>query len=233
MKGLLITLEGIDGTGKTTVASCLNEHLRISFPDKRFLFTAEPTAGRTGQIIRDLLSQKDQHLTNHGSLSAGISQAAVLQELFLFMADHAEHLSSCVIPALRRGDVVVCDRYSDSRAAYQGASLKGVIPNSVYWIQDLHSPWSVAADLTLLFTLDAKDAIKRCASRSQSGISKGAATGPEKFEHEAFLRDVDRNFRLIATEQPGRFVLIDSSGGINEISQMALDAVAAFLLKKS
>ena len=107
MRGKLITLEGIDGSGKSTVAKKLQENPEIKAFEP--VFTREPTRGTlTGTAVEKAIqSDTDQ-----------------LAELFLFTADHAEHLAKLVKPALESGKSVISDRYSDSRYAYQGITLK-------------------------------------------------------------------------------------------------------------
>src|SRR6056297_435606 len=107
---MLITLEGIDGSGKTTVW----EALQAEFPDATF--TSEPTDSWYGEAVYR---------------SIGDDDADPLAELFLYTADHADHLSRVIEPALERGDLVISDRYSDSRFAYQGATLEGEITRPV------------------------------------------------------------------------------------------------------
>jgi len=150
------------------------------------------------------------------------------------MADHADHLARVVEPALSKGCVVVSDRYSDSRVAYQGATLRDVIPNPVRWIKDLHRSWSPIPDLTLLFVLDPAIAVKRCLFRSdcqnsQCSGSKSERLEPEKFEREDFLRSVEENFLWLAKAEPERFVLIDADRELEEVAESALTAIFEFL----
>jgi len=98
---MLVTLEGLDGSGKTTVWEALRER----YPEATF--TREPTDDSWyGEAVYRSIEDDD---------------ADPLAELFLYTADHADHLSRVIEPALERGDLVVSDRYSDSRFAYQGA----------------------------------------------------------------------------------------------------------------
>ncbi len=191
LRGMLITLEGIDGTGKTTVLDSLREQLS-RWPDA--VFTAEPTGGEAGQLVRKMLS-RDQRTAEEK-----------LELLFLFLADHAHHLDRTVIPALKRGAIVVSDRYSDSRAAYQGATLEGLVPNSLEWVQSLHRPWSAVPDLTLLLDLDPRLAVQRCQGRLDA-----ASAGQEAFERMELLREVRANFSRLVGQQPHRFHVIDAS----------------------
>ncbi|MCX8206714.1 MAG: dTMP kinase [Methanothrix sp.] len=193
-RGLLITLEGIDGAGKTTVARVLQKR----FPD--FVFTREPTEGPLGEMAR---STEDP-----------------LEQLFLFMADHANHFRSCILPSISKGKVVVSDRYIDSRAAYQGALLREMV--SIEWIYDLHRPWSRMPDMTLLFRIDPSVALERCKKRGATSI----------FEMETLLREVSRNFDIIASREPERFVVIDAGRGISEVADRAASEIERFIRRR-
>ncbi|HWQ19330.1 MAG TPA: dTMP kinase [Methanotrichaceae archaeon] len=204
MRGILITLEGIDGTGKSTVARMLAEELK----GRDVLQTAEPTRGYAGRILRD------QFLTE-GAKADG--RARLFGELFLFMADHADHLERTVSPALDLGKVVLSDRYADSTAAYQGATLRGLVPDPVVWIRGLLLPWNIVPDKTLLFTLEPEKALERIRARDQSLA---------KFEREEFLGQVAENFKRLACLEPDRFAMIDAS---QETCQVAEDALKIVL----
>lgn len=215
MRGYLITLEGIDGTGKSTVAAMLARRLERKYgPDRpfgrEFVFTTEPAGGEVGRLLKRRLQTKETSGLKH------------LEDLFLFMADHADHLAGVVIPALERGAVVISDRYSDSRAAYQGATLRGIVPDPMTWVRELHRPWSMVPDLTILFALDPSTAVERCRSRS------GGAE-QERFEQEALLRRVAENFRRLAELEPERFVLIDAGRDPEDVFEQALAAITGFL----
>lgn len=148
-----------------------------------------------------------------------------MEELLLFMADHANHLTETIIPALNEGRVVISDRYADSTAAYQGVTLREIVPDPVAWIRDLYGPWNIVPDRTLLFTLDPALAVKRIRTRTNSDV--------EKFEREAFLREVDRIFRFLAKSEPERFVLIDAGRKIEEVVCDALGAINDLISQES
>lgn len=193
-----MTLEGIDGSGKTTAARILEGRLR----DRDVLFTAEPTPGEIGRLIRK------EHLAQ----DRGPSRR--MEELFLFVADHAQHLYQRIIPALDRGALVISDRYTDSRVAYQGVTLQDILPEPIQWIRELHRPWSVDPHLTILFRLDPALAVERCRTRPR-----------ERFEHEAILTQVARIFDRLAQEEPRRFLVIDAEAEGEEVAERALSAI--------
>ncbi len=243
MRGILITFEGIDGSGKSTIAAEVARRIAEvggpPFAGRRFLFTAEPTKGEEGRLIREKLKRASQTMgpeVADGSTPAAETRSTVgcketeeLEELFLFMADHARHLKETVIPALEKGMVVISDRYSDSRVAYQGATLRGVIPRPLEWVRELHRPWSVVPDRTILFSIDPALAVERCLSRGEAA-SKEKANGPEKFEGEEFLEKVAANFEAMARSEPERFVVIDAARGKEDILEETMDILAEILL---
>ncbi|MEI6104140.1 MAG: dTMP kinase [Methanothrix sp.] len=207
MKGLLITLEGIDGSGKGTAAKHIAARLAETMPERRLVLTAEPTSGQVGKILRAEMARVDGETES--------SAAKRMQELFLFMADHAHHLTKTVLPALETGAIVLSDRYADSTAAYQGVTLRGIVPDPVSWIQSIYRPWNLLPDKTLLFVLDPKVALQRMQSRK----------GRQKFERLEFLRLVDENFRRMAALEPERFVQIDATKEAKKVEEEAINAI--------
>lgn len=222
MRGYLITLEGIDGCGKSSVALLMKEAFTAKYhgelnqeglSPREFVFTAEPTSGRVGKLIRLSLAVGESAATDR------------MEQLFLFMADHAEHLSGVVRPALQSGAVVVSDRYSDSRIAYQGVTLQGLVPDPIDWVRRLHEPWSVRPDLTLLFRLDPALAAERCLARNSGLKGSSIALQMESFEHADFLSEVARNFDIIARAEPDRFLIIDADEPLQAVASRAIAAV--------
>jgi dTMP kinase len=209
--GRLITLEGIDGSGKSTALQHVARRIAEKQPKRKIVLTAEPTSGAVGRILRAELRE--------ASGNEPMSAALRMNELFLFMADHAHHLSEAVLPSLEEGAVVLSDRYADSTAAYQGVTLQGIVPHPISWIREIFRPWNVVPDMTLLFLLDPESALKRLKSRP----------GREKFERLEFLRSVDRNFRSIALAEPERFVLIDAARDEETVAEEATAAVLDLL----
>ena len=207
MKGLLITLEGIDGSGKGTAAKHIAARLAETMPERRLVLTTEPTSGQVGKILRAEMARVDDETES--------SAAKRMQELFLFMADHAHHITKTVFPALETGAIVLSDRYADSTAAYQGVTLRGIVPDPVSWIQSIYRPWNLRPDKTLLFVLDPKVALQRMQSRQ----------GRQKFERLEFLRLVDENFRCMAALEPERFVQIDAKQDAKEVAEEAIKTI--------
>jgi dTMP kinase len=212
VKGLLITLEGIDGSGKSTAAKHIASRLAELLPERKLVLTVEPTAGQVGKILRAEIA---------GACGDETSAAKRMQELFLFMADHAHHLAKTVLPSLEAGAIVLSDRYADSTAAYQGVTLRGIVPDPVSWIQSIYLPWNRLPDKTLLFVLDPHIALQRMQSRP----------GLEKFERLEFLQSVDENFRRMSALELERFVRIDADRNAEKVAEDAINAILDLISK--
>ena len=202
MRGKLITLEGIDGSGKSTVAKKLQENHDILVFEP--VFTREPT--------RDTL-------TGNAVEKAIQSDTDQLAELFLFTADHAEHLAKLVKPALENGKTVISDRYYDSRYAYQGVTLKNRIENPLEWVRGLHRGWTVVPDLTILFDIDPEIAVERCGKRGEQ----------TKFEKIEFLRGVREIFLRLAAEEPERVIVVDASCSPENVEKTVVQKIIEFV----
>ncbi len=179
---MLVTLEGIDGSGKTTVW----ESLQGAYPEATF--TREPT--------------NDSWYGEAVYRSIDDDEADSLAELFLYTADHAAHLDRVIEPALARGDLVISDRYADSRFAYQGATLEQVdrlaVSDPLTYVKEIHEPFWIEPDLTIYFDVDPKTAADR-------------AGATNKFEHATYLTDVRENYERLLAANPERFVRIDAA----------------------
>lgn len=174
---MLITLEGIDGSGKTSVW----EGLKDEFPQA--VFTREPTDSWYGDAVRQSISDET---------------ADPLAELFLYTADHAAHLSSTVNPALEQDELVISDRYIDSRFAYQATSLASQFDDALSFVQSVHSPWTRYPDVTLYLDLSPATGAERTKS-------------VDKFETSSFLSEVVENYERLIQADPDRFERIDAS----------------------
>jgi dTMP kinase len=163
--GLLIVLEGIDGSGKTTQARRLLRRLRRR--GRAAVFFREPTRGRWGREIKRLAARA-------GSLSAE-------EQLGLFVKDRRENVEKNLKPALAAGRIVVLDRYYFSTIAYQGA--KGLDPGR---IRRVNEAFAVRPDLVIILDIDAEAGLGRIAGRR---------TRDELFERRAYLVRVARIFR--------------------------------------
>jgi dTMP kinase len=187
---MFVTLEGIDGAGKTTASEALRDEFEGA------VFTREPTGSWLGEAVDRAVSDDDSE---------------PLTDLFLFTADHADHLSRVIRPALEDDRLVVCDRYVDSRYAYQGATLSDRFDDALDWVRGVHEPWTVYPDLTLLLDVPVETALER----------KSAA---DKYERAEFLREVAENYRRLADEDD-RFVVVDASRDAEEVAEACTEAV--------
>lgn len=196
MKGKLITIEGIDGSGKSTI----NKRLKLHFRDDHdVVFTREPTKSWIGEAVQLAIS----------------SHIDPLSELFLFIADHADHISSVIRPALEEGKTVISDRYSDSRYAYQAVTLKGTIDSPLEWVMGLHRGWTIVPDLTILLDVPPNVAITRVGNRKSQ----------TKFEKMAFLTDVRENYLELVDREPGRFLVVDAKRSLRDVEAEIVMAV--------
>jgi dTMP kinase len=192
---MLITLEGIDGTGKSTLAAGLLDHLQDLEP----VFTREPGATWVGEAVRRAIAEEADPVT----------------EALLFVADHAAHLASVVRPALAAGRLVISDRYSDSRYAYQPVTLDGVVPEPLAWLRSLHNGWTIVPDRTYLFVMPVDAALERLRHKN----------GREHFERREVLVRVQENYLRLAREDPARFVIVDAMVDKDEICGFVADAI--------
>jgi dTMP kinase len=205
---LFITFEGLEGSGKTTQIERLARRLEASGAE--VVVTREPGATELGSALRALLLRP----TN-----TPMSPAA---ELLLYVADRAEHLFQLVEPALARGAIVLCDRYSDATLAYQGRG-RGLGPDRV---RELHRwpPLDRRPHRTLLFEIDAAMALARARSRdAQAGRDEEEG----RFEQErlAFHRRVAAGYRELAAAEPERIRVIDARGDVLDVERRTLDAL--------
>ena len=200
MPGLLVTCEGIDGSGKSTASRGLVESLKARGVDARA--RVEPTRTWLGEAVRRGFTEP----------------ISPWSEALLFMADHATHVQDAK-KDLAQGAVVVSDRWSDSTFAYQGAVLDTPGFDALMWLQDTELPFDHKPDLTLLFDLAPEEALRRVTAR-------GAA---EKFERLEFLEKVRDNYLRLADEEPDRFVVLDAARAPDAVLADALKAVLARL----
>jgi len=189
---MLITLEGLDGSGKTTVWEALQDEFETDVT-----FTREPTNSWYGEAVDRSIADDD---------------ADPIAELFLLTADHAAHLSDTVRPALDRGDLVVSDRYSDSRFAYQAVALEGRVKRPMEYIIGVHQPWTRPPDYTIYLDVD-----------PETGAARSGATN--KFEQAGYLAAVHSNYERLMEAEPDRFVRIDATQSPEEVLDGVEEAI--------
>ncbi|MDD1687162.1 dTMP kinase [Methanoregula sp.] len=192
---MLVTLEGIDGSGKSTLHAALRDLLADLDP----LMTREPGATWVGEQVRRAVKEQIDPVT----------------EATLFVADHAAHLAKVVRPALAEGRLVISDRYSDSRYAYQSVTLQGIVPEPEKWLRAMHNGWTIIPDRTFLCVLPVDDALTRLKPDAQR----------EHFEKREILEKVQNNYLAYARAEPGRFVVVDAMLSPEIVAGFVADAI--------
>jgi dTMP kinase len=208
MKGIFISIEGIEGTGKSTQAILLSEYLKKK--GFRVTKTEEPGGTRISQKIRELLLS-----LNSGGMDP-------VTELLLYNAARAQHTTEIIIPALERGDIVISDRFSDSTVAYQGYGrcLDLKLIDSL----DIISTDRLRPDITILLDIDVKTGLNR-----NRKINKNDRMEQENVTFHEKVRD---GFIHIASKEPQRVKLIDCSAGIETVHKKIVDLVIDLLDKE-
>ncbi len=204
-RGRFVTVEGIEGAGKTTQMDVIRQYLEER--GIRVVMTREPGGTPLGEAVRTLLLNPDNR---------GMSPDT---ELLLVFAARAEHLDKVVRPALESGDWVLSDRFTDATFAYQGGG-RGIeaarIATLEEWVQGALRP-----DLTLLLDVPVEAGMSRIAGRGQR----------DRFEREdkEFFQRIRNSYLQRAAAEPQRFRRIDASAPVQQVSREALAAVGALL----
>jgi len=204
MSGLFITLEGVDGCGKTTQARLLAEWLVAQVPQPAgVLLTRQPGGTVIGEQLRELVLSPQNHITPEA-------------ELFLYLADRAVHVAEVVVPALDRGCVVVCERYTDSTLAYQGYG-RGLDLKLLRHLNEMATE-GVTPDLTLVLNIPAAE-VRLDASRLDRLESAGGD----------FRERVADGFRALARGEPERVKILDGMQSIQAVHEQIIALVGALL----
>ena len=213
MAGVLITVEGVEGSGKSTQIQRLTERLRKS--GVPLVVSKEPGGTELGRELRSLL------LAHHESGEVWCPEA----ELLLFYADRAQHLATLVRPALEAGKVVLVDRFEDSSWAYQGA--RGVPDSSMVSLRKVVLG-EFKPDLTLILDMDPMESLRRVEARN-AGL--GTSFNETRFDQEAigFHQKVRLRFQEIARNEPGRVVTIAAQASPGDVETDMWNHVSAFL----
>jgi dTMP kinase len=213
-RGFFLTFEGLDGSGKTTQIQRLTAWLAER--GIAHIVTRQPGGTATGDKIRALLLD---------SKSEGLAPRT---ELAMMFADRAQAIQEVIAPALAAGQIVVCDRFTDSTEAYQGGGreLGSEIVRELHRVicGDLHP------DLTILLLPDMKASLARARRRNTRQSASGGGD-EDRFESEkdAFFRRVYEKYRAIAAREPLRVVVIDGDMTINQVHLQVINAVEARL----
>lgn len=206
MRGKFITFEGPEGGGKSTHVRELAEQLRAE--GKTVLVTREPGGTRLAELIRGLVREE-------------VDDPPVTRcEVLLFIAARAQVVSEVIRPALARGEWVICDRFADSTFAYQGYG-RGIDVGLLKNFNDFATE-GLVPDLTILLDVPPETSKARLAERQAA-----TATSADRIEQagDMFHRRLRDGFLELAKAEPGRFVVIDSSGPREEVSDRVWTAV--------
>lgn len=212
---MFITMEGVEGSGKSTQIQRLAARLReVGLP---LVVSKEPGGTALGAELRRLL------LAHHASGEVWCPEA----ELLLFYADRAQHLATLVKPALDSGSVVLVDRFEDSSWAYQGA--RGVSAEDLTRLREVVLK-DFRPDLTLILDMNPEVSLNRVEARNQE---LGSAFLETRFDQEAldYHRRVRAIFLGIAAREPRRVVVVPAEGSADAVGQAIWDVVAPFLLR--
>lgn len=211
-RGKLISLEGLDGAGKTTQIELLTRWLDARHVT--YIRTREPGGTPLGLEIRRLLLERPE------------LAMTTLAEAFLFQADRAQHFSTLVLPALEAGTLVITDRCLDASIAYQGFA-RNVGPELVTQLSVIATQGHLP-DLTILLDLDPGQVQQRIdPANDQSGLREA----PSRFdsESEVFHYRVRQGFRLIARAHPTRVHIVDAGRSVEEVHQAIVGLVEPVL----
>lgn len=203
-QGLFITLEGVEGAGKSTLMAYVAEIFLEK--GKQVVQTREPGGTKTGEQIRSILLDSD---------NAGVTDDT---ELLLMFAARMQHIDEVIKPALSSGQIVICDRFTDASYAYQGAG-RGLKSSRIQilenWVQQGLEP-----DLTLLFDLDVETGLRRASKRSKA----------DRFEQEeiSFFERVRTCYLNRAKSEPERFRIVDASQSFENVKQQIQTILAEY-----
>jgi dTMP kinase len=210
-RGRFITIEGPDGSGKTTQVERLAERLRSA--GHEVLVTREPGGTRLGEQLREIL------LARHG----GVEPTDALTDAFLFEAARRQLVRQVIRPALADGSIVVCGRYSDSTLAYQGYGAGA--PLDLLRAIDAAATDGERPDITILLDLPV-----------EVGLARKGPDETTRFEAEqdtAFHRRVRTGFLALAADEPDRFAVVDATPSADEVADDVWSIVAQMLARTS
>jgi dTMP kinase len=211
-RGKFITFEGLDGTGKSTQMRRLAVVLRAA--GHKVIETREPGGTPTAEKIRKIL------------LDSGTAGLAPLAEMALMFASRAQHIAEVIEPGLAAGNIVLCDRFTDSTEAYQGSGRK--LGSDA--VRELHRVLcgNLQPDLTLLLDSNPHASVSRARRRNKRTSKHASRSHDEnRFEQEtrAFFGRVREGYLTIAKREPGRVVTVDARGTPGQTHQKIMEVV--------
>lgn len=195
--GFFITLEGPEGSGKSTQAKLLADALRTE--GREVIVTAEPGGDPVAQEIRTILLHSKDEIVPEA-------------ELLLYLASRAQHVKHTLLPALERGAIVISDRYADSSFAYQGYA-RGIDLDALRRLNEF-ATGGLVPDLTLLLDIPVEFGLERQQDKN-------------RFEAESveFHKKVRNGFHELVKHEPGRWVVVDAHGSVDDVLKRILKVV--------
>ncbi len=201
MKGILITMEGPDGAGKSTQIELLRKEFEKQ--GKEVLITREPGGNNISEAIRGII------------LNRAYDNMASETEMLLYAAARAQLVHEVIKPALGEGKVVICDRFVDSSAVYQGIG-RGLGIEAVYEVNK-HALAGIKPELTILLDLSAEEGIRR--KKNQAELDRMEALDI------SFHRMVSEGYRELAKSDPERILSVDATLPVKEIHEKIMERV--------
>lgn len=200
MPGKFITFEGIEGSGKSTQVKLLVKYLESrNIP---YLSTREPGGTPIAEAIRKIL------------LDPACSEMLPETELLLYNASRAQHTGELILPALKAGKIVICDRYYDSTYAYQGAARE--LDTDIIDTLTRYATFDTVPELTILLDLPVEQGLARITARSLDRLEQ---------EDISFHEKVRQQFLFIAKKQASRYLVLDGSQAPEELHNQILRAL--------
>lgn len=206
---MFITFEGGEGAGKSTAIKRIVE--KLTSEGYEIVLTREPGGTPIAEEIRNVILDKKNTAMDPRT------------EALLYAASRRQHLVEKVIPALKEGKLVLCDRFIDSSLAYQGGAREIGIDN--VYNMNLFATEGMLPDLTILFDIKPEEGLARIAANSQREVNR------LDVEKLAFHNKVRDSFHELAKKFPERFVIIDASKGPDEVFEESYKAIEARLKK--
>ena len=204
MRGLFITFEGIEGSGKSTQVQLLTQYLNNHHLP--YICTREPGGTPIAEAIRRIL------------LDPLCAEMLPETELLLYNASRAQHTGELILPALQAGKIVISDRYYDSTYAYQGAARR--LDYAVIDSLTAFATFNTEPDLTILLDLPAEAGLSRIDNRDLDRL---------ELEDLSFHRKVREQFLFIAKKHPSRYVVIDAQKAPEEINRVIINRIQVLL----
>ena len=209
-RGLFLTFEGMDGSGKTTQLRRLATHLRAL--GRTVLETAEPGGTAIGRKIRQIL------------LDAGNQELSPSAELLLYFASRAQNVDESILPALDRGEIVLADRFTDSTLAYQGCA-RGLGTDLVLDLDKIACR-GLQPDLTLLLDISPTDSLARARARNSAATSDETRMDEQGLE---FHRKVYEAYQALLVREPGRVKRIDGTATADDAERAIWEVVRVYV----